>query len=201
MRKVKSLDLNFCPRFKDEVIELPHSLVTCDSLEVLKLFLYKHPLILPTVTGFLALRVLELNMIELLDDDSAVGVARDLNGYFPASLPNLKTLEISTTSDDYTMKAVIRILRCSPNLESLFDYSRGFRQEIWGTFWLVQRELDEVLARHLKRVEFLEFNVEKRRLDMARFLLEHGKELEEMAFSWRDKDNYHEKSTETLKEV
>nr|GFB58592.1 hypothetical protein [Tanacetum cinerariifolium] len=49
----------------------------------------------------------------------AINAAHDPEGYFPTSLPNLKTLEISTTIDDYTMQAVMRILRCSPNLESL----------------------------------------------------------------------------------
>ncbi|MFS7931183.1 putative FBD domain-containing protein [Helianthus anomalus] len=62
-------------------------------------------------------------------------------------------------------------------------------------------ELDEVLTRHLKRVEFLEFDGEQQKLDMARFLLEHGNELEEMVFSWCDKVNYHEKKTQTMKEV
>ncbi|MFS7931184.1 putative F-box domain, leucine-rich repeat domain superfamily, F-box-like domain superfamily [Helianthus anomalus] len=248
------LDLSFSPRVEDdEVIKLPHSLVTCDTLEVLRLYLYSCPLSLPTFTGFPALRVLELISVELLNGDSvqqflkncplledlslvdcsfpsiddlcisclnlktlkidnrkmldesydgryvcfytydrlqiscpklvfleyaghpayelsfehsdslkkaviypdatahkelsfesfggtmcrlfagvshveslslnlyiikAISAACDANGDFPASLPNLKTLEISTTIDDYPMNAVIQILRCSPNLES-----------------------------------------------------------------------------------
>ncbi|KAM0071802.1 putative leucine-rich repeat domain superfamily [Helianthus debilis subsp. tardiflorus] len=71
MRKVKLLDLSFSPRVEDdEVIKLPHSLVTCHTLEVLRLYLYSCPLSLPTVTGFPALRVLELNSVELLNGDS-----------------------------------------------------------------------------------------------------------------------------------
>ncbi|KAF5810972.1 putative F-box domain, leucine-rich repeat domain superfamily, F-box-like domain superfamily [Helianthus annuus] len=71
MRKVKLLDLSFSPRVEDdEVIKLPHSLVTCDTLEVLRLYLYSCPLRLPAVTGFPALRVLELNSVELLNGDS-----------------------------------------------------------------------------------------------------------------------------------
>ncbi|MFS7931173.1 putative FBD domain-containing protein [Helianthus anomalus] len=93
------------------------------------------------------------------------------------------------------MNVVIRILRCCPNLESfyLIIEEKIFKPQVW--------ELDEVLACHLKRVEFLEFNGEKRKVDMARFLLGHGNELEKMVFSWRDEVNYHEKSTETMKEV
>ncbi|XP_076899058.1 F-box/FBD/LRR-repeat protein At3g52680-like [Bidens hawaiensis] len=270
MRKVKRMDLSFCPRVNDEVIKLPYSLVKCDSLEALKLFLYKRSLNLPTVAGFIALRVLELKSVRLLDGDSvqqflnscplleelslincfsysivdlciscpnlktlrihnqkmddddsdddddeeeeeeeedydefckirglcerlkiscpklafleyvgqpayevicenldtlkksticpdamaqkgrsfksfgdsicqllagvshveslslnhyfirAINAARDLNGNFPASLGNLKTLEISTTIDKYAMDVVIRILRFCANLESFY---------------------------------------------------------------------------------
>ncbi|GKD52243.1 F-box domain containing protein [Tanacetum coccineum] len=260
-RKVKVLDLDFGPW--DEVIELPKCLITCDSLESLRLFLLGHMLSLSNV-GFSTLKVLELNLVELIDEDSvkaffencpllkelnlfdcllnkletlcisseslrilridnrnldytentpddydlkrnmiyynneglcnslevccpklvyflygghiaynfdfenmdslkvavihpedmsqvdlsfesmgdticelfvgisnvealsinlyfvqAIDAAYDTEGRFPTSLPNLKTLEISTTIDDYTMQAVMRILRCSPNLDSL----------------------------------------------------------------------------------
>ncbi|KAJ0581722.1 putative FBD domain, leucine-rich repeat domain superfamily, F-box-like domain superfamily [Helianthus annuus] len=331
MRKVKLLDLSFFPRVDDEDFKLPHSLVTCDSLEVLRLFLYERSLVLPTATGFPALRVLELNSIELLDHNSVqeffkscplledlslidcfsytnknlcisclnlkslrihnwtigtyakrfgygsssdndglcfclqiccpklvffeyaghsadafsfenldslkkaviypdgtvslfgsiganicqlfagvshveslslnlfslkvISLARDAHGAFPTSLPNLKTLEISTTIEHYTMTVVMRILRCCPNLES---FHLIVEEEI---LWPQVLKFDEFLACHLKRVEFLEFHGEKRKVDMARFLLEHGNELEEMVFSWHDKVNYHEKSTDTMKEV
>ncbi|XP_022032097.1 F-box/FBD/LRR-repeat protein At1g16930 [Helianthus annuus] len=288
MRKVKLLDLSFSPRVEDdEVIKLPHSLVTCDTLEVLRLYLYSCPLRLPAVTGFPALRVLELNSVELLNGDSvqqflkncplledlslvdcslpsiddlcisclnlktlkidnrkmldesydgryvcfytydrlqiscpklvfleyaghpayelsfehldslkkaviypdatahqelsfqsfggtmcrlfegvshveslslnlyfikAISAACDANGNFPASLPNLKTLEISTTIDDYPMNAVIQILRCSPNLES---FHLVIQEE---TFWPEAWESDEDES---KMVEFLEFHGEK----------------------------------------
>ncbi|MFS7906991.1 hypothetical protein Hanom_Chr01g00065701 [Helianthus anomalus] len=77
MRKVKLLDLSFSPRVEMEVIRLPHSLVTCDTLEVLRLFLYECPQSLPIVNGFPALRVLELNNIELLDHNSVVRVINE----------------------------------------------------------------------------------------------------------------------------
>ncbi|KAJ0932113.1 putative F-box domain, FBD domain, leucine-rich repeat domain superfamily [Helianthus annuus] len=125
----------------------------------------------------------------------AISTARDPNGVFAKSLPNLKTLEISTTIDDYTMNVVIRILRCSPILES---FHLIIQEEI---FWPEVWKLDEVLTHHLKRVEFLEFNGEQQKLDMARFLLENGNELEEMVFSWRGEVNYHEKSMEIMKEM
>ncbi|KAM0071812.1 putative FBD domain-containing protein [Helianthus debilis subsp. tardiflorus] len=93
------------------------------------------------------------------------------------------------------MSVVMRIRRCCPNLES---FHLIVEEEIlWPKVW----KLDEFLACHLKQVEFLEFHGEKQKVDMARLLLEHGNELEEMVFSWRDKVNYHEKSTEAMKEV
>ncbi|MFS7931180.1 putative F-box domain, leucine-rich repeat domain superfamily, F-box-like domain superfamily [Helianthus anomalus] len=71
MRKVKLFNLFFCPRVDErKVIELPHSLVTCDSLEVLKLYLFSFPLSLPSATGFPALRALQLNNVQLWNDDS-----------------------------------------------------------------------------------------------------------------------------------
>ncbi|KAM0071808.1 putative leucine-rich repeat domain superfamily [Helianthus debilis subsp. tardiflorus] len=72
MRKVKLLDLSFGPRVEDydEFMELPHSLLTCDSLEVLRLYLFTCTLRVPTVTGFPALRVLQLNSVQLMDGAS-----------------------------------------------------------------------------------------------------------------------------------
>ncbi|GKF64096.1 F-box domain containing protein, partial [Tanacetum coccineum] len=58
-----------------------------------------------------------------------------------------------------------------------------------------------ILIRHLKRVESLELNGEKYKLDIARLLLKHANALEELAFSWRDKVNYNEKSMEIMSDV
>lgn len=67
MRKVKLLDLMYYPR--DYVVnKLPHCLVTCKSLEVLRLFLFTTPLCLTKCTGFTSLRVLELNSVMLFED-------------------------------------------------------------------------------------------------------------------------------------
>ncbi|XP_076936186.1 putative F-box/FBD/LRR-repeat protein At4g03220 [Bidens hawaiensis] len=125
----------------------------------------------------------------------AIKAARDLNGNFLASLGNLKTLEISTTIDKYAMNVVIRILRCCANLES---FHLIIEEEIiaWDKW-----ELEQVLARHLNRVEFLEFNGGEWKLDMACFLLGHGSELEEMVFSWRDKVKYHKQSKKIMKKL
>ncbi|KAJ0797054.1 putative F-box domain, FBD domain, leucine-rich repeat domain superfamily [Helianthus annuus] len=276
MRKVKLLDLTFCSRVDGEVIKLPHSLVTCDSLEVLRLFLYSCRLRLPAVTGFPALRVLELNSIELLDRNSvqeffkSCPLLEDLslidcisytNKNLCISCLNLKSLRIhnwtigtyakrfgyGSSSDNDGLCFCLQI--CCPKLV-FFEYAGhsadAFSFEnldslkkaviypdgtvsLFGSIganicqlfagvshveslslnlfslkeilWPEVLKFDEFLACHLKRVEFLEFNGEKRKVDMARFLLEHGNELEEMVFSWRDKVNYHEKSTETMKEV
>lgn len=50
-------------------------------------------------------------------------------------------------------------------------------------------------------MKFLGFNGEKRKLVIARFLLEHGNTLEEMVFSWSNQVEYNEKSMETMNEV
>ncbi|GKA29297.1 F-box domain containing protein [Tanacetum coccineum] len=324
MRKVKSLDLIFCVKATQddlarrdvyEVIVLPSCLFTCDSLESLRLFLYRRPFSLPLCIGFPALRVLELNSVHCFDHDllerfleicplleelslidSLIGTldavyitspklktlrvfnwnnllhgseglcgcvtvscpelvsfeyvgprghfifekvvslkkavilpedmlqkeiscelgdticemlaeiahcidaARDLKSNFPALFPNMKTLELTTTIDAFTLNVLIRIIRCSPNLESLhlIIQKELIRPEYW--------ELDEVetwriLTRHLKRVEFLEFNVENQKLDIACLLLEHGNVLREMVFSWCNKVEYDKNSAETMNVV
>ncbi|PWA50394.1 F-box domain, FBD domain, Leucine-rich repeat domain, L domain-like protein [Artemisia annua] len=129
-----------------------------------------------------------------------IDATNDPQGDFPASFPNLKTLELTTTIDAFTMKVLIHILRCSPNLECLRLIIQ--KELLTSEHW----ELDEVearglLTRHLKRVEFLELNGEEHKLGIARLLLEHGYELKEMVFSWSNEVSYHEKSGETMNEV
>lgn len=58
-----------------------------------------------------------------------------------------------------------------------------------------------ILTRHLKKVEFLEFDEEKPKLDLARALLEHGNELEGMVFSWGDETRFHKRSMKTMNRV
>ncbi|MFS7928037.1 putative leucine-rich repeat domain superfamily [Helianthus anomalus] len=98
-------------------MKLPHSLVTRDTLEVLRLFLYKRPLSLPTVTGFPALRILELNSVWLWEFDvvqqflkscplleklSLIDCFSYSNVFFCISCLNLKTLRIRNRNMDYT---------------------------------------------------------------------------------------------------
>ncbi|KAI3711226.1 hypothetical protein L2E82_41160 [Cichorium intybus] len=321
MRKVKLLDLMFCPRDESEDIELPHCLVTCGSLEVLKLRLLECPLSLPKSTGFPVLRVLELTDVELFkdnlvkyflescpfledlslinckadeliiscpklkslridtqiegdydsDDDAGFGWRMchsleiccpkleflKLTGYVameflfeslyslkkavlhaidlflfeappfdffdrishveslsissnsigewlaprvdaPISLPNLKTLEVLV--DDHDMNALIPFLICLPDLESLHLI---FPKH----YYLVDHwKLDEaatmsIVTRHLKKVEFCEFDEEKSTPGVARALLEHGNELEEMFFSWSFGDRVVERAMETMDQV
>ncbi|PWA63303.1 mo25 family protein [Artemisia annua] len=319
-RKVKSLGLRFYPG--PGYMVFPDCLVTCDSLEVLRLSLHRSNLRLPSSQKFGALRVLELNnlcclyldaiaqfvrmsplleeltlidclvnpliisspklktliirnckQIVNLDDDVWFGVkvscpelmlfeyigpicplnfenldslkkavilpdamtrqkissnlrgirkwlaaishveslslnffvirsiqfARDREN-FPASFPNLKTLELTTIVDAFIMNIVIRLLRCSPNLESfhLTIQMEHLRTKFWA---LDEVETSRILTQHLKTVKFLGFNGEKRELVIARFLLEHGNTLEEMVFSWSNQVEYNEKSMETMNEV
>ncbi|CAH1448161.1 unnamed protein product [Lactuca virosa] len=69
LRNIKQLHLSFCSEDLFKHIELPHCLVTCDSLQVLRVFLYEQRrFILPNFTGFQSLRVLELKNVELYKD-------------------------------------------------------------------------------------------------------------------------------------
>ena len=69
------------------------------------------------------------------------------------------------------------------------------------TWHLEESETINILTRYLKKVEFLEFNEEKTKLEIARVLLEHGNELEEMVFKWGDEARLHERSMETMNQV
>ncbi|PWA50829.1 F-box domain, Leucine-rich repeat domain, L domain-like protein [Artemisia annua] len=79
-RNVKSLDLSFYPKkFMNYVlpvgfvavtrIHLPQCLITCESLESLRLFAYQNIISLPSCSGFLGLKVLELNNVYCYDHD------------------------------------------------------------------------------------------------------------------------------------
>lgn len=326
-RKVKKLDLMFWCGRRD--ITMPVCLITCDSLEVLRLCLYGYTLQMPVCTGFRALKVLELNCVHdccsdlpeqfirmcplleelsliecyrslinvpawisslklktlilhirekntfglteycsdiidcpelvlleyvgpivpscltsnsldnvkkavILPEDKmqrkisyqrgddvcetlagmshleslsinlyfiqCIDAARDEEKQFPLFFPNLKTLEVTTTIDAFTLKVLIRILKCSPNLESLHlvIQKEHLTTDYWG---LDEVETRTILTRHLKSVKFLGINGEKRRLVIARFLLEHGNVLEEIVFSWLSKVQYHEKSLKMMKKL
>ena len=58
-----------------------------------------------------------------------------------------------------------------------------------------------ILSPYIKRVEFLGFERDKWKLDIAQLMLEHGNALEKMVFSWLNEVDYHEKSMETLNKV
>ncbi|KAL7594101.1 hypothetical protein Lser_V15G31904 [Lactuca serriola] len=323
VRKVKLLDMLFRPIDDSEDIEMPDCLVACASLEVLRLHLMRGPLSVPKFTGFPALRVLELNDVDLLkddlvkyflescplledlslidcpayslvisspmlknlridtqelvDDDGYVEEGLDidwamclsleiscpklvcltLTGYVateflfnnlcslkkaviyaeelfeveepiydlfydmrhveslsislrsveqmgfrddddPISLPNLKTLELTVDA----LHVLIRFLTCLPDLEYLHLV---FPKNVYGLDKWNQDEATpetmSILTRHLKKVEFLEFQENKPELNLARSLLEHGNELEEMVFSWSDEAKFHERSMETMNQV
>ncbi|CAH1426985.1 unnamed protein product [Lactuca virosa] len=88
-RNVKKLDLTFCPKKESEDtkdIEMPHCLVTCRSLKVLKLCLLEHGLRLPNFIGFPALRVLQLCYVVLSE--------KDLEKEFLESCPLLEDLRL-----------------------------------------------------------------------------------------------------------
>ncbi|PWA43057.1 F-box domain, FBD domain, Leucine-rich repeat domain, L domain-like protein [Artemisia annua] len=85
------------------------------------------------------------------------------------------------------------ILRKKNN--SSYDVERFFEE-------LEEVETRRTLTRHLKRVEFSDFNGEnKETLSIARFLLEHGNALEEMVFSWSKREKYRKHSMEAMNKV
>ncbi|KAI3521117.1 hypothetical protein L1887_10578 [Cichorium endivia] len=117
----------------------------------------------------------------------------------PMSLPNLKALEL--TIDAFILDSIIEFLRCLSNLKSLhlIIQQRFIISSKYGE--LEDDETRRILTRHLKRVEFLEFNGENIKLDIAEFLLAHGDALEEMVFSWSNEAKYNKMSMETMKQV
>ncbi|GKE20234.1 F-box domain containing protein [Tanacetum coccineum] len=193
MQKVKQLDL----AISDENLHfmLPSCLVDSDSLKSLKKVVIELE-DLETITeaddnyGF-TLRELfaQVSHVEYLSIYCIFVPTISMTCETPEegfpSLPNLKTLV--TTIACCLMDVLICILKCSPNLESFhIIINKGITPEEVETFI---DEFDEVerrrtLTRHLKRVEFPEFNGEKELLATARFLLEHGNALEEMVFAF-----------------
>ncbi|PWA65100.1 F-box domain, FBD domain, Leucine-rich repeat domain, L domain-like protein [Artemisia annua] len=118
----------------------------------------------------------------------------------PAYFKNLKTLEITTTIDHFTMNALIWILGSSPNLGSLHLILQQelLRTECWATN---EVETWKILTSHLKTIKFLGYDGEKHKCDIACCLLEHGKALEEMVFIWCNTVTYHEKAMKLMNEL
>ncbi|GJT36002.1 F-box domain containing protein [Tanacetum coccineum] len=280
-RKVKRLDLMFFSnQVKCHSIPLPDCLLTCESLEELRLFPYSYAMHLPEPTGFRALRVLELTHIYSFDMDlvekflEKCPVLEELSlidnvivqvDPICISSPKLKTLIILYWDNviyghngtwcgvkvccpelvafeyvghrgrlifenvDRLKKAVIlhndvmqqeisselgntvcKMLDKISHVESL-SLNLYFIQNclmIIGTFklrvsyWAGQMMLhmEKFNTSHLVTVKFLGFDGEKQKCDIACCLLEHGKALEEMVFSWSDTVTYHEKSMTLMNE-
>ncbi|CAI9292390.1 unnamed protein product [Lactuca saligna] len=156
------------------------------------------------------------NMFERISDLESLSTSIDILCFSlfpsvvpPQSLPNLKTLELTTgTNDTPNINKLVRFLTCLPHLESLnliieevlsYNIRNVF---LWEDWKLDEAERRGILTRHLKRVEFLNFYKEKLILDLVRCLLEHGIALEEMVFRWDcDEAEFHERSVETMNQV
>ncbi|XP_052619966.1 FBD-associated F-box protein At2g26860-like [Lactuca sativa] len=108
MKNVKQLDLSFGPKEKYiEDMMIPHCLMTCTSLEVLRLSC-RHRVILPRISGFPALRVLKLENVELFDNDL-------VKYFFLESCPLLEDLTLYECVVD---KLDLLCVSC-PNLKKL----------------------------------------------------------------------------------
>ncbi|XP_042758198.1 F-box/LRR-repeat protein At3g60040 isoform X3 [Lactuca sativa] len=294
-RNVKELNLTFSPKDNTKDIELPHCLVACGSLKVLRLSLGYNVLRLLNVTGFPTLKVLSLTCVDFLEDNNLVkdffqscplledlrlddcvlnklgllciscpklkkltigncyddeedmcggikiccpklvflalkghiaykfffecldslkeaeiepklmdntisvfsGISQveslliDVNFFtqcintaFDPSLPNLKTLVLSTTIGAFTMEEFNRILKYYPKLESL-------KLIVIEELWREEQEVHEgdprsIFTNDVKRVEIFELNGEKPKLVID---LEE-KVLLEIVFSWGKKFKY-----------
>lgn len=141
-RNVQVLDLDI---ISDEPIKLPRSLVTCESLESLKLDfgnqVQQGVLNMPTCAGFSRLKSLDLQHVEVLD--------YNLFRKFLSSCPLLenlymkdcffrdfKILDISTTSlkylniDDFLLSELEGLRSCEVTCESLETLKLYFGREI-----------------------------------------------------------------------
>ncbi|CAH1426992.1 unnamed protein product [Lactuca virosa] len=78
------------------------------------------------------------------------------------SLPNLKTLVLSTTMDDFTMDNFNQVLKYYPKLKYL---KMNIEKDFNGKYqWLGEAKTRRILSSDVKRVEFFEFNGEKPKL-------------------------------------
>ncbi|KAI3524011.1 hypothetical protein L1887_02598 [Cichorium endivia] len=95
------------------------------------------------------------------------------------SLPNLKTLVLTTTIDAFTYDDFILILNYYPKVKSL---KLVVKEEFyWPDEWeLHEGDARKILSPDLKRVEFFEFNGEKPKLKSDW----HEITILEMVFSW-----------------
>ncbi|KAL4590286.1 hypothetical protein LXL04_003214 [Taraxacum kok-saghyz] len=98
-------------------------------------------------------------------------------------LPNLKSLEIQSTMDAFTVDELIRCLKYCPKLENLklnitkvCSFQMEFDEECE---WLDEDKIRRLWTSDVKRVEFFEFNGEKPKLD----IILHESILD-MFFTW-----------------
>ncbi|KAL4590288.1 hypothetical protein LXL04_003216 [Taraxacum kok-saghyz] len=168
MRNVKQIDLLFGYKEKTKAIELPHYLVSCGSLEVLKLDLKTQSLSLPRSVGFPALRVLHLTYVDLPEDDDLVNnflrscpLLEDLVLFCWKSycidaaacnlpLPNLKTLVLRTKMGTFNLDELTRVLKCCPKLENLtLIITKDFDED---HEWMGEAEVRRIWYRDVKKL-------------------------------------------------
>ncbi|GJR95237.1 hypothetical protein Tco_0267411 [Tanacetum coccineum] len=238
-RNVKSLDLMFCPKSQYTCVSavvFPKWLVTCDTLEVLRLNLYAWASLI--LAGCTELRIIgrvrisspklktliirnwkntiyrlqgcmlwiccpELVSFEFEFDctyERYVLILENINSLKKAViLPDDKMHHsISHGMGDNICKVLAKLSRVESLSINLYFIQEHLTTEYW-TF--DEAETSRIFTCHLKKVKFLGINGKKRKLVIARCLLEHGNALEEMVFSWRSKVKYHEKSMKMMNKM
>ncbi|KAJ0052799.1 hypothetical protein Pint_00079 [Pistacia integerrima] len=137
-----------------------------------------HPLICKIFKGLCNIKVLKLSVHhwELC-----------LHILYPAlaqvqcfSFYNLKSLKLRMRMDDWSMKLMVSLLKCSPNLEALTIYFD--RCEF--SKWEAPDQAIPCLTYHVKVVELFEVNGRQNELELVRFLLKHGQVLQKMSINW-----------------
>ncbi|KAI3495106.1 hypothetical protein L1887_37267 [Cichorium endivia] len=105
----------------------------------------------------------------------------------PESLPNLKTLELTTTNDAFSMNVLIRILICCSNLESLhLIIQKGSLHTSFATedhdleFW--ETDYDCIFER-LMTVNMTGISAVPHHTGFIEFLLERSPVLETMSIT------------------
>ncbi|GJZ26660.1 F-box domain containing protein [Tanacetum coccineum] len=134
MKKVKQLDLAIW--VEEDDVMLPHCLVDCDSLKVLKLDFFGSSLSLESFTGSKTLKIFELDNVELLDHDlvhsflvncqsledlSLINCSTQNLDYLDISCPNLKTLEINNQGLDFDEEKSLSVIE----VQTTKDYELG----------------------------------------------------------------------------
>ncbi|GAB4825076.1 hypothetical protein Ancab_007950 [Ancistrocladus abbreviatus] len=132
---------------------------------------------------------LQNQCIEILSRNSPFGIA------LPDAFTNLKSLELNTGFNSTDAAGLARLFKCSPSLHTLIikilsDYKtekRQWNRDIWDMsisgeerFWESQAQILKPFLQHLTVVKIHGFSECANEISLVKFLLKHGRALQEM---------------------